>query len=488
MIFQSTKQLISSACLIVSSLLVVHAASAEVLKPDETTDPLLVEVAEALDAYGIDVLENLNDRQLARNRSFQPRLGKFPDLPINRYPLSAEIALWEDAYQAGDIGGLAILQSNDEAKFSGTDELSNSDFWQAWAEASSDDRVFVSYASSELELANHIANVVSAYGHQVLVFNGEQESGIPGKFYATGSNRLALDSRNARGLDTSVTEFSYLGERVRRNSASIFRDGSGDRSIARQEPPVFLKESLGDEFSESTVREIIVPGGVALGETADLSVPMSQLRFVNEKLEFIDEAGSAWSLPDINAADAKALFDFASRSHRIQSDSIVDIDGEGRVKITSSLRDTDIGYQIMHADTLPFEYVRNLSVTKSVIIDTGVDWVESAGNTLQFVTDFEVRFLSADNMRLAQTRVALEYEFESDTEVATYRDKWGRDRERLRENMDYDGLGMEMAPVAAAAGWVGLLRLVLEEDIPFIEGRYEFMRLDKTGQETPARY
>ena len=185
----------------------------------------------------------------------------------------------------------------------------------------------------------------------------------------------------------------------------------------------------------------------------------------------------------------KALFDFNVRADSIHSDSIVDIDAEGRVRISSALRDTDAGYEIMHADTQPFEYVSNLSVSKSVMIDIGVDWfVAQANRSLEFETDYEIRFLSANNVRIAQTRLALAYEYESVSGATTYQDSWGPYINRLSDSLDYSSLGSSMAPVANYAGWIGLFRKLQEEDVPFMRGRYEFMKIDKTGRATPARY
>lgn len=142
----------------------------------------------------------------------------------------------------------------------------------------------------------------------------------------------------------------------------------------------------------------------------------------------------------------------------------------------------------MHADTLPFAYVQNLDVIKSVIIDTGVDWLQREGNKLEFVSNYEVRFLSADNMRLAQTRVALEFEYEHGAESMEFQRSWGRDSGRLREDLDYAGLGKDMTPIAKYAGWIALFRSLQEQQISFLRGRYEFLKVDKRGQETPARH
>ena len=71
----------------------------------------------------------------------------------------------------------------------------------------------------------------------------------------------------------------------------------------------------------------------------------------------LEEAGAAWELPALEAKTLKALWDFVARSIAIKSDAIVDIDEAGRVRISSALRDTDAGFEIMHAYTLPFAYV-----------------------------------------------------------------------------------------------------------------------------------
>ena len=448
------------------------------LLDDAGADEFMHQLAEALEPHGIDVLPNLNHRQLARGRNIQPRLGRFPDLPDNMLPTSQEIQAWEQAFRAGEIGAAVILSGGGQTQ----------PLWQNWRTTYSPDRIFITFAQAEINMAKAITRTAMDLGHPAMLFVTEEATTEVGRFYATAAKRLALDSRSARKLDSPVTELEYLGQRIRTDSQSIFRKASRDRRITRQEPAVFLKQSLGDEFSESTVREIIVPGGVALGEFAHLGAEAVAMRFVDGKLQLAGQENQAWYLPPMDPKTLKALFDFSERSRRIQSDAVVDIDGEGRVKISSALRDTDIGFHIMHADTLPFKYVRNLNVTKSVIIDTGVDWFTVGQSDLRYVTDYEVRFLSADNMRLAQTRVALGFSYDSEAGISTHQNNWGRDATRLRDNLDYSGLGRDLQDIAVAAAWVAMFRTMQDGNIPFLDGRYEFMKLDKIGRKTPARY
>lgn len=459
-------------------------ATADSLDEGVQDDAFLSALADALGAYDIDVTSNLNSRDVVGQRIRRPRLGRFPDLPMDSLGSSEEIAHWEAAYAEGDVGGIAIL----------TGDLAASDqdnFIANWLHSSGEQRLFVTFYKDDLAVAQTLADVATAYGHGIDFVFGADPVSAAGELYATAAQRLAIDSRAARRYRTDVTELDYLGERVRRRSNSLFVDDGnrGNGSLARREPSVFMKETLGDEYNQSTIEAIIVPGGVALGETASLDIDPVELVFDGEELMLVGADGVNWKLPEIGLADVKALFDFVARSQLIESDAIVDIDGDGRVRISSALRDTDAGFLIMHADTQPFEFVPNLPVTKSVVIDTSVDWRQGAvDGPLQFAVDYEVRFLSADIMRIAQTRAALEYEYTSQEKSSIYSNSWGKYVGRLDEKLDYSGLGESMVEVANYAGWVGLLRRLHEDKVSFLRGRYAFMKIDKTGQKTPIRY
>lgn len=463
-----------------------EALSADSLDEGVIEDSFLAKMTEALAAYNIDVSSNLNKRDVIALGIEKPRLGRFPDLPINSFPDSEEIANWEEEYLATEIGGLAIIL--DEAMLvKGTDE----EFLERWLKSSAQQRVFVTFYAQELSVAESINSVVKAYGYATQFYYGGAAVPLVGNLYSTAAQRLAIDSRSARRYRTSVTELEYLGERVRRKTNSLFKSTGSrtDRALARREPSTFLKETLGDQFTQSTIREMIVPGGVALGETADIDVSAKELIYRNGELLIVDKNSRVWSLPVIEAADAKALFDFVERSEAVQSDAMVDIDEDGRVRISSALRNTNAGFVILHADTQPFEFVPNLPVTKSVVIDTEVSWEQGASTEqLVFASSYEVRFLSADNMRIAQTRVALEYEYQSALREMRYIDAWGRDKRRLDNNLDYAGLGGSMVDIARYAAWVGLFRRLDEEEVPFLQGRYEFMKIDKQGKNTPVKY
>lgn len=476
----------NARCLICfCGLLMVGTVFADALDTEVNQDPFLQSLTVALSASAIDVVYNLNSRDVIRQRIQRHRLGRFPDLPLNTLPNSHELNSWEAEYQAQQIGGIAILRGEDLA--GETRRL----FLLRWLDSGPEHRLFVSFYRQDEVAAETINSAAGAAGYSTAYFFGGDDLTTAGNLYATAAQRLAIDSRSARRYRSDVTEFDYLGKRVRRNSNSLFRENGnrGASSLARREPAVFLKETLGDEFTESTIREIVVPGGVALGETASLTINPSSMIFADGAIHLRDGDGVDWQLPALQIETQKALFDFVMRSESIRSDSIVDIDAQGRVRISYALRDTDAGYTLLQADAQPFAYVPNLPVLKSVVVDIAVSWFPvRQGNTLQFETSYEVRFLSADNMRLAQTRVALEYEYASLTDTSTYQDSWGRDTRRLHDNLDYAGLGSSMVKLANYAGWIGLFRKLQEDQVSFLVGRYQFMKIDKRGRDTPSRY
>jgi hypothetical protein len=461
---------------------------AEILGEPNSQETFLNALAEALGVYEIDITQNLNARDVISTRIEQPRLGRFPDLPLNSLPASEEIQAWESAFSTGEIGALAVLSTTAYPEIV-TDSFEN--FSTYWLRAPADERVFISFSQSDIDTAEKVESVIAVYGYRLIKFSASNTASQAGRLYATAAQRLAIDSRNARRYRSNVTEFEYLGERVRRNTNSLFRDDGnrGDRSLARREPSVFLKETLGDEYEASTIREIVVPGGVAFGEAANLPIEVDELIYSDNSFTVLDKTGRRWQLPREEPQVLKALFDFVQRAVDTQSDSIVDIDAQGRVKISSAIRDTDVGYEVMHADTQPFRYVDNLAVNKSVVIDIGVDWEPVANeNRLVFETDYEVRFLSADNMRIARTRAALEYNYRSEEQESSYQGSWGRLASRVDENTDFEGLGTNMNQVAHYAGWIGLFRKLRLDEVNFLMGRYEFMKVNKSGRETPSRY
>jgi hypothetical protein len=448
-------------------------------------DEFLSLLASPLDALLIDVTVNVNNRELGRGRPDQPRLGGFWDIPLGLLPSAREISDWEQDFNRNQLGGVAVIPCQDC-----TGESLGGDFLKRWLEASDGQRIFISFGMVDAQSAKAIADVARSLGMLVQSLLQPNTSAFAGELFATAGRRLVIDSAEARRLDSEVAEFVYLGERSLRGSDSLFKtdDASRGSALARNEPTVFRKESLGDEFNQSTIQEIIVPGGVALGETARLNFQPSSMEFDGVQLLLTDDIGHSWQLPPQTLAVSRALFDFVERSALIGSDAIVDIDENARVSISSSLRNTDAGYEIMHADTQPFEYISNLPVTKSVVIDTLVKWERDSSGEFAFNTEFEVRFLSADNMRIAQTRAALVYEYEWPSRQVNYHKAWGREARRLNQKVDYAGLGYSMEKVAHYAGWIALFRKFKQDKVPFLRGRYQFMTLSNKGRTTPIRY
>lgn len=473
-----------TACLKVGQILFFTCFSWTAAAESAEQELFLDGLRAALSSSGVLVSNNLNARNVAGPRPDKPRLGGFGDLPVGRFPNTREILQWEADFTSREIAAVAVLVCSecDPA-------MSDKRFLANWLQADAPDRVFLTYHRENFSWAELIAAAALSEGYSVKHLT-EGDVAVAGELYATLGRSLGLDTRVARSSKSDVAEISFLGKRARRNSHSIFKstDSQRGRGVARNEPANFLKETLGDEYTQSTIREVIVPGGVALGETAALALTLSALEFDGQQLIVVDEESKRWRLPAQAIAITKSLFDFVRRSNQLRSDAIVDIDGDGKVRISSALRDTDAGYQIMQADTQPFQYVRNLDVTKSVIIDTSVEWLAADTDSLQFNSEFEVRFLSADNMRIAQTRVALIYAYDSLEGTSRYREAWGRDAQRLNKNLDTAGLGSSLSTVAEYSGWVALFRTLDASDAEFLQGRYQFMKVDAAGRSTPSRY
>lgn len=464
-------------------LLTAGNARADVLDADSPVHPLLESVSTALHDAGFDVAYNLNVPKVANTEPRRPRLGALADLPSLRLPLTPELLEWETAFTRGEIGALAWLPGSAAAPVL-EESPDFAQFHDAWLDASAQERVFISW---------HVDDAPAIESLQSALLNGRAVGIRPrqveqaGRLYATAGQRFVVDTEAARDYAGAVTEFQLLGEQLRRSSASVLNPESRDaRRLASREPEVFLKEGLGDEFEASTIPEIIVPGGIAFGEDAVFEDEFVQLVFEDDRLWLQDSDGQRFGLPAEDVATWKASFDFAARSEIIGSDAVVDIDERSRVRISSALEDTDAGVELIRIDTEPFKYVQRLDVRKSVIIDTEVNFFVRDAYT-EFATEYEVRFLQADSMRIARTQAAVVYRYESATQAVEHVDIWGPDGFRLEGRTDFEGLGSSTANAARHAAWVALFRAALNGSLNFSHGRYEFMKVDKAGRSTPSR-
>lgn len=464
-------------------LVATGMARADVLDADSPVHPLLESVGAALHDVGFDIAYNLNVPKVANTEPQRPRLGALADLPPLRMPMTPELLEWEAAFTRGEISALAWLPGS-AARSNLNDSPDFGQFHEAWLDASPQQRVFISWHVDDAPL---IASLQAALSSGEAVGIRPQEVEQAGRLYVTAGQRFVVDTEAARDYAGAVTEFQLLGEQLRRGTASVLNpDGREARRLASREPEVFLKEGLGDEFEASTIPEIIVPGGIAFGEDAVFENEFAQLVFESDRLWLQVADGQRFGLPAEDLESWKASFDFAARSEDIGSDAVVDIDERSRVRISSALEDTDAGVELIRIDTEPFKFVQRLDVRKSVIIDTEVNFFVREAYT-EFATEYEVRFLQADSMRIARTQAAVVYRYQSATQAVEHVDTWGPDGFRLEGRTDFDALGSSTASAARHAAWVALFRAALNGSLDFSRGRYEFMKVDKAGRSTPSR-
>jgi hypothetical protein len=466
------------------ALFLAAPATATLLDSGAPASTLLEQLAPLLEAKSVDVAYNLNAAGIKPKRKLRrPRLGMLADVPLGAQVSSAELEHWEASYRQQLLLAIVAIPAAELAPAEGQ-------FLQRWFASPAGERIFVTLAAADLDSARVIATQLQALDYATRLFSEpplDPSFTQAGRFYVTAGQRLVLDSPAARQLETSALEVQLLGRAVRRKTDSVFPpQGKASRYYASGEPERFRKADLGDEITAAVIPEIIVSGGIALGETASFQKPARALIFNSDhsfELELID--GERWVFPERNPLQLKTCFDFALRSSQIASDAIIDIDEHGKIKISSAFRNTDIGYQLIRIDQQPFHFVRNLNVIKSVIIDTAV-LVSAQQSTAFFSTEYEVRFINPDRRKLAETRAALVYDYSSGTDMASYRESWGPRAFRIR-SLDQAGLGEQTRKVAKLAGWVALFRSVVAGELEFSRGRYEFLKVDKAGKSTPRR-
>jgi hypothetical protein len=485
---------------ILTGLAQISSAQTSSLDQDSPPNPLLDQISAAADSADMDVARNLNHPALVRGQIDRVRLGAVADVPAGKQIDSDELEYWETSFARGLIGAIALVGHKSDATAGAAPSHNHAEYayeelWADWRQADLSQRAVISFvvddADAAVRLFQQLQNNfrVLHFPPQSRAEGNNVDSQYAAKFYATATHRWLIDSNNARSYSGAIQEFNLLGSSMRGDSNSTLgRLNREQRRITASEPEVFRKATLGDEFEASTIPEIIVPGGIAFGETAVFEVNVATLHFVDNRLFVADRDGSRWPLPDEDIAILKACLDFAVRSERIGSDAVVDIDERGRVKLSAALRDTEAGYKMVVADTQPFRYIRYLPADKSIVIDNAVVFYQDNDINMRFRTDYEIRYLRADRQRIAQTRVALQYRYDDATDEADYLGDWGTDNSRLREDSDYAALGENTATAARYAAWVALFRSVIGHSLDFTDGRYEFMKTVTAGTPTPVRF
>src|SRR5690606_31184522 len=92
----------------------------------------------------------------------RPRLGQLADLPSLHMPLSLELELWESAYGRGEIGGLALMPTQQGG------ELGSEEFYTHWLETAPSDRILVSFEAQDYDTVQQAAGLL-AEDHRVLL-------------------------------------------------------------------------------------------------------------------------------------------------------------------------------------------------------------------------------------------------------------------------------------------------------------------------------
>ncbi|MCZ6829518.1 MAG: hypothetical protein O7F73_08020 [Gammaproteobacteria bacterium] len=470
--------------LLVGFVLVVLTLPAygRLLDPDSPANTLLDQLTPLLHAHAIDVARNLNAAaSKPRKKPRSPRLGMLADIPAGSLVGSTELEHWEKSYRDQQIGAIVALPAR---LTSGSEE----GFAEDWLKVGLAQRTFITYAVTDRASAQILVQQLHQLDFAVRLYPAANtpanSEGAP-RFYATAGQRLVLDSRQARELESGALEIELLGKKLYRRSNSVFpANGRSSRYYHKGEPDRFRKADLGDNQVAATIPEIIVSGGIALGERANFQKRPVALAFQpNHSFQLQLDTGEVWQFPAQDPLMLKACFDFAVRSLNIESDAIIDIDERHRIRISEAFRNTNIGYELIGIDEQPFHYVDNLSAIKSVIIDISVG-ISATDTQAVFATEYEIRFINPDRHKLAETRVALVYEYDSATDTASFRDSWGPRAFRVN-NVDYAALGAATRKVASVAGWAALFRAVEGSSIDFSRGRYEFLKIDNTGPPTP---
>jgi hypothetical protein len=193
--------------LIAVAMMLTGPVSGRVLDGAQPTHPVIKDLADYLDAKGIDIRNNAPpDGAISGSR---PQLTD-----LRNFPVDSSIVGTSDPFTPGFHAGIdsdrAYLIAVNSPGVPQPKELQ--EFKNIWANASSTNRVFVSFSGKDLAAAKNVAEGLRKANYIVFLFKND-EAGLP------AVNAVETGQRTQRPCSASVTDCSWIANSARRRLA-----------------------------------------------------------------------------------------------------------------------------------------------------------------------------------------------------------------------------------------------------------------------------
>jgi hypothetical protein len=190
----------------------LYTGSREILDLNARPHSVLTPIAPDLDIIGIDVVQNSTSEVQAKGRPILAPLLGFQIGGLSSYYSRWVRDLFEDKYS------LLMAAEN-------RNNPSTSSFKSVWDNADKDKRIFISFASEDVESAQQIKNILEGKGYTVFIYLDRHGSSTLnaeeiGYYLRTTGNGLVIDTKIAR------TKEGVLAETIAYNRYKLPRDSS----------------------------------------------------------------------------------------------------------------------------------------------------------------------------------------------------------------------------------------------------------------------
>lgn len=171
------------------ALTLPHPEQAKILDP-HTHHAILQEIADSLDRYGIDVVQDWRSHVLSRGRPIVAPLANFPVFS----PLKDEA--WMREFEQGLVGALVAFKPSGDFK--------HDTFRQQWHDVPVGQRIFISYAREDKALAEITRTILVDKGYVVFTYLKDPQrtpSYSPlrvGEYFGTAGTHVVIDTPVAR--------------------------------------------------------------------------------------------------------------------------------------------------------------------------------------------------------------------------------------------------------------------------------------------------
>ena len=198
-----TRQIRHAFLLATLTFVICGSAIAALVGRPEALDPLLRQVQDPLDQWGIDVVGG-NTADFPLPDGYRPRIARLTGMPTQTWNQDWTTKPWMDEFRLGAAGFLSAIAPTQDRNPAVARPHTADQFMSEWIAAPLERRVFLSFTSQDAYFAQQTERILAGKGYVTFIFLRVGDSSPPfhagfvGRMFAEAGSHYVVDSPHAR--------------------------------------------------------------------------------------------------------------------------------------------------------------------------------------------------------------------------------------------------------------------------------------------------